>query len=767
MSAQLNLMPKGLSETLIASLLLIAITNCTNLSEDGKNAIHRTRAKEYIEKKQYREALIELKNVVQDTPADAEIYYQIALLSLKFDEPGALEDAYNALHKTISLDPSRKDAQLKLAAIYLLGQKTEEARYRAEAILKSNPADADGLSLRAHSYLREGNIIRGLKDLKKVIELDKTNVRHYIDLARAYVQTRLFVEAERTLDQARVIAPNSMDVLLSSADYFFLTGQHASAEENYKKAVAQLPSDATLYAKLAEFYQATRRWSDAEAALERVTLLEPNSAKAYILLGEVHVATGAHERAIEAFQRATSMDPTSIFARNRLIAEYLDHGRISDAEKMVVAILEKNKNDVDGRFFNALLYISRGQIDLAQEILRKVIADRPWFGPAHLYLGLIYSKKDELFMARQEVSEALKLDPRNLAARLALATVHLREDAFDLAIEQSNLVLNASPDHAQAAIVLGDAYLAKNEPEKSAAVVRGLAKVFPNDPQVLYRLGLLSMERGEMPEALAHFESALAANPNFLEPLERIVDIHLVQMKTDLARGRVELQIKRVPDHSGLHSLYASLLWKAGAINEAEVAYLKAIDLDNSNVQGYVSLGDLYRSIGRLEKGIEIYSAAIQKDPRLNSVRLRLAQVYEEKNDFEKAREFYDQILTRDPRHGAAANNLAYLIMRQGGNIDVALSYALIARAELPNDPYVADTIGWIYYQQQGFKRATSLLKEAAAKLSSNPVVQYHLGMALLKVGDKAEARKKLETALALDDKFPEAEKVRQALATI
>jgi tetratricopeptide (TPR) repeat protein len=758
---------KALTDAIIFSVVLLGFQGCTNLSDDATNARHRARAQEYIEKKQYREALIELKNVVQAAPSDAAAYYQIALFSLQFDEPGALQDAYNALHKTVSLDPSNKDAQLKLGAIYLLGQRTEEARYRAEVILKTDPRDVDGLTLRAHSYLRDGNITRGVLDLKKVIELDETNVKAYIDLARVYIQTNRLVEAERILEQGRQIAPNSLDVLLSSADYFFLAGQMTTAEETYKQAIIQSPGDATLYAKLAEFYQATHQWSSAEIALLKVISLRPDSAKAQVLVGELYVTTGAHDRAIEAFQRAVALDSTSVFARNRLIAEYLDHGRIPDAKKMVLAILEKNKNDIDGRFFNALLDLSSGRIDQAQEALKKVIADRPWFAPAHVYLGIIYGRRDDLFMARQEVTEALKLDPRNLSARLALATVHFREDAFDLAIEQSNLILRANPRHAQAAMILGDAYLAKNDPEKSAAVLDGLAKVFPADPQVVYRLGLLSMERGEISQALTRFESALAADPSFIEPLKRIIEIHMAQDKMGLALGCVVAHIQRIPQHAELQNLYAAILMKTGSVDQAEAAYLKAIELDERNLNAYLRLGDLYSSVGRLDEAIAKYGTALAQDSRLISARLLLAGVYEQKDEFEKARELYYQILLRDSRNGPAANNLAILIMNQEGNVNAALSYARIAREELPNDPYVADTIGWIYYQQKLFKRATYLLKESASKLSSNPGVQYHLGMALLKLGDKVEARKRLQTSLALSEKFPEASKAREALSTI
>jgi Tfp pilus assembly protein PilF len=46
-------------------------------------------------------------------------------------------------------------------------------------------------------------------------------------------------------------------------------------------------------------------------------------------------------------------------------------------------------------------------------------------------------------------------------------------------------------------------------------------------------------------------------------------------------------------------------------------------------------------------------------------------------------------------------------------------------------------------------------------------MIQYHLGMALLKSGDKANARKKLEAALVIDNAFPEAGNAKAALASI
>jgi hypothetical protein len=65
------------------------------------------------------------------------------------------------------------------------------------------------------------------------------------------------------------------------------------------------------------------------------------------------------------------------------------------------------------------------------------------------------------------------------------------------------------------------------------------------------------------------------------------------------------------------------------------------------------------------------------------------------------------------------------------------------------------------------YQRAADLLKESAAKLPDQPVVQYHLGLASLKAGDKEGARKALTAAINSPRSFAEKDEARKALAEI
>src|SRR5262249_51371415 len=77
-----------------------------------------------------------------------------------------------------------------------------------------------------------------------------------------------------------------------------------------------------------------------------------------------------------------------------------------------------------------------------------------------------------------------------------------------------------------------------------------------------------------------------------------------------------------------------------------------------------------------------------------------------------------------------ASNNLAYVMLQQGGNIDMAISLAQTARRLMPDSPNAADTLGWAYYKKGLYPTAIDLFKEALKKVPNDPTFQEHLRQA-------------------------------------
>ena len=152
--------------------------------------------------------------------------------------------------------------------------------------------------------------------------------------------------------------------------------------------------------------------------------------------------------------------------------------------------------------------------------------------------------------------------------------------------------------------------------------------------------------------------------------------------------------------------------------------------------------------------------AAVAAETMLGTILVRQNKSGEARGHFERA-------VQLNPRAAVAANNLAWDYATNGGNLDTALQLAQTAKAELPDNASVTDTLGWVYYQKGLTSLAVTTLKEAVAQNASNPNIHYHLGLAYLKNGNKAEARSTLQHVLKLNPAFPAAEEVRRALASI
>ena len=109
---------------------------------------------------------------------------------------------------------------------------------------------------------------------------------------------------------------------------------------------------------------------------------------------------------------------------------------------------------------------------------------------------------------------------------------------------------------------------------------------------------------------------------------------------------------------------------------------------------------------------------------------------------------------------------------------DEAVRLAQSAVQASPEVPSFVDTLGWIYYKKGLYGAAAEQLQkavsvdEAMARATNgmpSPTYRFHLGMVLAAKGDKAGARREIETALRLSEKanFPEADEARKTLATL
>jgi tetratricopeptide (TPR) repeat protein len=146
---------------------------------------------------------------------------------------------------------------------------------------------------------------------------------------------------------------------------------------------------------------------------------------------------------------------------------------------------------------------------------------------------------------------------------------------------------------------------------------------------------------------------------------------------------------------------------------------------------------------------------------------MAVGMIYENEKKYGEAKDYYIKALKLNPNFAPAANNLAYIYAEKGGNIDEALNLAQKAKEQVPDDPRISDTLGWIYYKKNVPSRAIVYLKEANEKIPNQPVIKFHLGMSYYKNENFDLAKKELNQALKIDPNFEGAEEARATLKLI
>jgi len=213
--------------------------------------------------------------------------------------------------------------------------------------------------------------------------------------------------------------------------------------------------------------------------------------------------------------------------------------------------------------------------------------------------------------------------------------------------------------------------------------------------------------------------------------------------------------------------LGARVYVRAGKPEGAEPLLKRAIDVNSERLEPYAMLGQIYTVQNKLESARAAFESVVQRKPDSVSANTVIGVLHEMQGHRAEARKQYERVLKIDASAPVAANNLAYIYAEDGGNLDVALQLAQAAKQKLPELAEVTDTLGWVYYKKELPGLAIPMFEQAVAKAPGNPVFRYHLGLALLKNGERAKARTALELVLKNSPNAPEAAEARKAIASM
>ncbi len=144
---------------------VLIVAGCSR-SPEAQKARYLERGDKYAAREQYREAILEYRNVLRLEPANARATKQLGLLH---NQLGEFAQAFRFLLKAQELTPDDSEVRLKLGGIYLLGGKRDEAREEATSVLAKEPNNLDALALLADTSITPEQVDATIRRIEEAL----------------------------------------------------------------------------------------------------------------------------------------------------------------------------------------------------------------------------------------------------------------------------------------------------------------------------------------------------------------------------------------------------------------------------------------------------------------------------------------------------------------------------------------------------------------------------------------------------------------------
>jgi putative PEP-CTERM system TPR-repeat lipoprotein len=443
---------------------------------------------------------------------------------------------------------------------------------------------------------------------------------------------------------------------------------------------------------------------------------------------------------------------------------------------------------------------SAGDPKKAEAVLTRRLAADPKSLTVRAALARLYQTTGRIDDAKKSYEELLSQSPTDVAALLGLAEIAVVQKKFTEATDYITRARTAAPNDPAPGLLLVNMYGLQQDWKNAASAAAELVTRFPANIEVLDAQGRVQIAARDTNGALSTYKRALELAPDSKPILSRYVsllkegknfqeertvlqtaldrDPKNTSLKADLIRveadiGGLEAGLakarKFASDDPG-NSLYdvvsAELYEKAGRKREAIALADQVAATQPSDDNITLAIFRLYTRADDLPKAENVLNARVKADPKDFAIRSVLAGFYLEQKKYDQAIAEYNRLIAERPADPIALNNLAWLYQRQG-NLQKARELAERAFAAAPTAAQIDDTLGWILLAQGEAEKAVTHLSAANSAAPRNPDIQYHLAVALQRVGRPTDSQAMLETLLGSGVSFTdkaEAEKLLQQL---
>lgn len=770
---------------------------------EERKAKYRLRAQEYFQQGNYSKARVELRNVLQIDPKDVDAYFLYAQVE---EKERNYRNAAGAYQQVIELNPAHDRAMVKLAKYYLEFRALEQAGQIADRLLAGRPDHVQARAIKIAIVALGGNLKGAVEQAEQLVADAPTEIDAVLLVASLYASTKRPAIAVPHLRRALEVSPNHLELLDALGNTSMKMGRMADAEAAFehiakleptifnhrlrqvalydqqrqydkaesilKEAIRSNPDDEQRRVALVDYIAKRRGVETAEATLQEARKDLPRAGKLWFALGRLYESTQRSEKARDVYREIQTEfggKPEAAEAQVKLAGMDWASGKTEEAERQIEAVLKDNPRSTEALLLRGKIALQRGNGKDAVLDFRSILKDQPELTEGHVLLARAHLMAGDPALARESLDRALALKPTMVEAHTMLVGLDAAAGRLTEAKQRLDPLIAQNPGNVALLGMLFQLQLQEKDWGKSQATLTKLRGAGVDDAAADLAEGQVASAQQQWDTAEAAYQRAAERRPSAPEPLVALVQMDMRRGRLASAQTRLEQLVAKSPDHPYADGLLGELLLTKGEPAAALPHFDAATRRNPKWTTPWIHLARIRYAEKQIEEGDKTLRRGLELDSDNEQMRLMLAISLAAQRRYDESIGQYELALRSAPSSILAANNLAAVLVDHKGDsqsLERALVLSRRFESQKPN-AYLLDTLGWAHHKLGHGADAVRVLQQATTLAPEHPILNYHLGAAYAKVGQRAEAATHLKKALASGAAFEGSDDAKTLLGEV
>ena len=337
-----------------------------------------------------------------------------------YGETSRFEKAKEAYEQALNLD--NKSTVTRTAYALLLNRmgQAKNAVKEFSTLLKGGSSDPALLIHYVRALAADGQSLRAIEQLRKILNMEPQNVGANIEMAILYLDRDNYTGAASHIEQALRTSPDHRPAIYQKGRLAEAQGDRKNAIRFYRRTLSNQDDNVDYRFTLAKaLSQSDDTREEAESLLDQILeryqrLDQAEKSKQdpeiYILRGTLWQSAGKLEEALNAYQTALALNKDLLNAKEKEARILFDLSRYNESAQRFQEILSLDKSNVEANFILGQIAHSRGDIANAERLfLTAANTAEGEFAEVNKTLGLLYREKKKPRKSKQYLQRYLSV----------------------------------------------------------------------------------------------------------------------------------------------------------------------------------------------------------------------------------------------------------------------------------------------------------------------------------------------------------------------